>query len=90
MKLEFETVFETVFGTDFEIGLETGFEKCLKMILKLFLKLVGWFGWLKGQRGKMGVKGPMEKNYDDIMEDVSHRKTMRLAAGKKIFYKLQS
>ena len=38
---------------------------------------------MKGQRGKMGVKGPMEKNYDDIMEEVSHRKTMRLAAGKK-------
>ena len=21
-----------------------------------------WMGWLKGQRGKMGVKGPKEKN----------------------------
>ena len=25
--------------------------------IKLVLKL-GWFWWLKGQRGKMGVKGP--------------------------------
>ena len=32
------------------------------MVLKLVLKLVGWFWWLKGQRGKMGVKGPKEKN----------------------------
>ena len=32
------------------------------------------------QRGKLGVKGSQEKK----MEDVSHRKTMPLAAGKKV------
>ena len=46
--------------------------------MKLVGKLVGWLWWLKGQRGKMGVKGPKE------MKDVSHRKTMPLAAGKKL------
>ena len=29
--------------------------------MKLVLKLVGCFWWLKGQGGKMGVKGPKKK-----------------------------
>ena len=54
-------------------------ETCL--VLKLgfgFATCSGFwlFGWLKGQRGKMGVKGPQLKEE----EDVSHRKTMPLAA----------
>jgi len=39
---------------------------------------------LKGQRGKMGVKSP-KKNERMMMEDVSHRKTMPLAASKKCY-----
>ena len=52
----------------------------LKLVwnLRVVLKLVGWFGWLKGQRGKLGVKGPLEEE----KKDVSHPKTMPLAAGK--------
>ena len=51
----------------------------LKLALKLVLKLVGW---LKGQRRKMGVKGPQKKN----KKDVSHRLTMPLAAGKNLVF----
>ena len=51
-----------------------------KLVLKLGWKLVEWFWWLKGQRGKMGVKGPNKNNN----KDVAHRKTMPLAAGKNM------
>ena len=54
-----------------------------KLVLKLGWKLVEWFWWLKGQRGKMGVKGP-NKNNQNKKKDVAHRgKTLPLAAGKK-------
>ena len=72
-------------GTFLKLVLKLVLNQILKLVLKqiwkLVFKLVGWFGWLKGQRGKMGVKGPKEKN-DDEMEDVSQCKTMPLAAGK--------
>ena len=70
----------------FETGFETGFEIWNWFWSRFWNKFWNWMDFETGravllverQRGKLGVKGSQEKK----MEDVSHRKTMPLAAGK--------